>query len=785
MQTVSVSIDENNLNWLLQNAAGKPSVMTKTVTIGDTTLGYAGLKTKGNFTLAQTNASTSDRFSFTINFGKYIKKKNGYSATQNFYGCNKISFNNFYYDKTMMKEYNALRVMTELGVPTPQYGLAKLYINNQYYGVYLMVEAMDSSIVEQYLDTSSKNVSSFLVKPSYYNPYYYDSDFANCKDPDTGLITKETLMEKGGLVQETSGEYRAEAPLSSYSGLWENDDETLQDVVDMLPTALNWEEKLTRLSNGMNFEGKTINVNSEEYINLLNKIMDVDEVLRYFAAHSFIIQMDYLFNNQQNYAIYLNQEGKAMILPWDYDLGWGCYFEPITSEDVANWNIDIMYHSVGNDYSRMSTADVYKQFPLYHVIYQNKTLRNKMHSYMEDCAKIAGVGGTTSDNRVFEAGRFSATMSGIYDKVVKAAGETLAGNVYYLNGISQPAGAKNGIKNLNALIARRAVGVWLQTQGITGTKVTGYGCDSSTLGNAIDRTVTGTTTGNLTVVDEKTGIFASATYTGNKSTGPLLSVSMLEKGSASYGNIQKKVQSDLSSGEISQMDIFQMTNKKSPTAGYTVYLPVKGKKTAIYSYNREKDELTRLKITRYDAVCAVATNDISCLVVAEEGTASKSPVTSNGSNITKTSAVIPVGTVYKDKKTSLSYQVKKVGKTVELIKSASKKKTITIPAAVKIKGKSFQVTSIKANVFKKKKRLQKITIGVNISKIGKNAFYGCKKLKQVVIKTKKLSSGKVGAKAFKGIAGKAMIKVPKSKKKSYEKWLRKKGITKRMKIVKM
>ena len=71
---------------------------------------------------------------------------------------------------------------------------------------------------------------------------------------------------------------------------------------------------------------------------------------------------------------------------------------------------------------------------------------------MEDCAKIAGVGGTTSDNRVFEAGRFSATMSGIYDKVVKAAGETLAGNVYYLNGISQPAGAKNGIKNLNALI---------------------------------------------------------------------------------------------------------------------------------------------------------------------------------------------------------------------------------------------------------------------------------------------------------------------------------------------
>ena len=74
--------------------------------------------------------------------------------------------------------------------------------------------------------------------------------------------------------------------------------------------------------------------------------------------------------------------------------------------------------------------------------------------------------------------------------------------------------------------------------------------------------------------------------------------------------------------------------------------------------------------------------------------------------------------------------------------------------------------------------MQKITIGVNISKIGKNAFYGCKKLKQVVIKTKKLSSGKVGAKAFKGIAGKAMIKGAESKKKSYEEWLRKKELQK-------
>lgn len=788
LQTVSITLEEDNLNWLLQNAGSKPSVMTKSVTIGDTTLSYAGLKTKGNFTLAQTNASSSDRFSFTVNFGKYIKKKNGYPATQNFYGCDKISFNNFFFDKTMMKEYNALRVMTELGVPTPQYGLAKLYLNNKYYGVYFMVEAMDSSILEQYLDTSSKNISSFLVKPNYYSPYYYDVDFENCKDPATGLITKETLMAKGGLIQDETGEYRAVEPLSYYSGLWENDSDTLQDVADMLPTALNWEEKLTNLSNGKDFRGNKISVNSQEYINLLNQIMDVDEVIRYFAAHSFIIQMDYLFNNRQNYAIYLNQEGRAMILPWDYDLGWGCYFEPITSEDVANWNIDIMYHSVGNEYSHMSAAEVYRDFPLYHVIYQNLSLRKKMHTYMEDCSKIAGLGGVTSDNRTFEAGRFSVTMDKLYNKVAKAASESLADNVYYLNNISQPSGVKNGIPNLNKLIARRCVGVWLQTQGITGTKVTGYGCDSSTLGNAIDRTVTGSTTGNLTIVDEKTGIFASAAYVGNRNVGPSLTVRTMEQKNAEYTKIESKVRTDLAAAGNLKMSVYEMSNTKTPTSAYKVYLPVNKQGITIYSYDKAKAALTKLEAVRYGHICAVTTADISCLVVAEA--VSADPGTKNttvGPDEKKTtdSSAVQAGTVLKDKKTGASYKVKKGGRTVEFLKTASKKKSVTIPASVKLKGKTYKVTSIKAGAFKNNKKLKKVTIGIHISKIGKNAFYGCKKLKTVIIKTKKLSAGKVGARAWKGIYKKATIKVPKKKRNAYRKWLKKKGITGKMKIVKI
>lgn len=152
IQTVSITIEENNLNYLLQNALDEPNVMTQSVVIGGKEIGYAGIKTKGNYTLQATNASDSDRFSFTINFGKYITKKK-YGAKQNFYGLGKVSFNNLYFDKTAMKEYCAMRLMDEMGLPTPEYGIAKLYINGEYYGVYFMVEAMDSSIVERYLNT--------------------------------------------------------------------------------------------------------------------------------------------------------------------------------------------------------------------------------------------------------------------------------------------------------------------------------------------------------------------------------------------------------------------------------------------------------------------------------------------------------------------------------------------------------------------------------------------------------------------------------------------------------
>ena len=70
-------------------------------------------------------------------------------------------------------------------------------------------------------------------------------------------------------------------------------------------------------------------------------------------------------------------------------------------------------------------------------------------------------------------------------------------------------------------------------------------------------------------------------------------------------------------------------------------------------------------------------------------------------------------------------------------------------------------------------KVQKIVvISTNVTKIGKNAFYGCSGLKYLTVKTKKLTSKTVGKGAFKKLNKKAKIKVPKSKLKLYAKILK-------------
>jgi len=118
---------------------------------------------------------------------------------------------------------------------------------------------------------------------------------------------------------------------------------------------------------------------------------------------------------------------------------------------------------------------------------------------------------------------------------------------------------------------------------------------------------------------------------------------------------------------------------------------------------------------------------------------------------------------------------------IEYTKVNNKKaKSVAVPAQITKSGVTYKVTAVAANAFKNNKKIKSVTIPEGVKIIGKNAFYGCKNLKKITVKSTVLK--KVGKNALKGISKKAVIKVPKKQKKAYAKLFKKKGQASTVKV---
>ena len=133
------------------------------------------------------------------------------------------------------------------------------------------------------------------------------------------------------------------------------------------------------------------------------------------------------------------------------------------------------------------------------------------------------------------------------------------------------------------------------------------------------------------------------------------------------------------------------------------------------------------------------------------------------------------GNKYKILKSTASAQ------TVAFTGITSKSRTfVRIPDSVKIDGLTYKVTEISAGALRNQTKVKTVSIGKNVNKLGKQAFYGCKKLVQIVVQGKKIKS--VGKAAFGKTAGYVNVYVPKSMLKKYKKLFAGKGLSANAKI---
>ncbi|MBR4758998.1 MAG: leucine-rich repeat protein, partial [Lachnospiraceae bacterium] len=126
-----------------------------------------------------------------------------------------------------------------------------------------------------------------------------------------------------------------------------------------------------------------------------------------------------------------------------------------------------------------------------------------------------------------------------------------------------------------------------------------------------------------------------------------------------------------------------------------------------------------------------------------------------------------------------TYKVTKASKKGCEVAVAKWKKNaarVTIPDVVERDGLKYKVTSIGVGAFKNQKKLKAVTMGANIKSIGKSAFFKCKKLGTVEIRSTSLK--KVGKKAFSKTAKTIKLTCKKKKKKAYKDKLTKAGAKK-------
>lgn len=147
---VDVTVDADDWQAMLDSAASEKYIECDVALNGES-VSSAGIRCKGNSSLSMTQ---DERYSFKINFGEYVKK-------QTFHGLDKMVLNNTQSDNTFIKEYLSYYLLSKAGVKTPLFAMAEIYVNGEYWGLYLAVECIDDSFIERNFSTDG----GFLYKP--------------------------------------------------------------------------------------------------------------------------------------------------------------------------------------------------------------------------------------------------------------------------------------------------------------------------------------------------------------------------------------------------------------------------------------------------------------------------------------------------------------------------------------------------------------------------------------------------------------------------------------------
>lgn len=262
---VHVEIDSVSLNNLLHpdslyNNTEYPASFIFKKGIEIDTLLNIGFRLRGNTSRA------SQKKSFKVSF-------NTFEQGREYKGLDKMNLNGEHNDPTIMRSKLSWDIFEKIGVPAPRANHVKLFINDEYHGLYLNVEHIDDEFVNNRFGTDAGNL--------YKNLYPADLSYIS-ENPDD---------------YKWSPEWADRRVYDLKTNTFEDDYSDLASLIGFLENSTNED-----------FESQI-----EDYINL-------DGVIRWMAVEILTGNWDDYWYNQNNFYLYFNpNDGRFEFIPYDYD----------------------------------------------------------------------------------------------------------------------------------------------------------------------------------------------------------------------------------------------------------------------------------------------------------------------------------------------------------------------------------------------------------------------------------------------------------------------------------
>ncbi len=207
----------------------------------------------------------------------YHIKLNFINKNQNHQGYKTLKLSNALRDPSMVREVMSYHIAGQY-MPTPKANYIKLFINDEYYGLFVNIEAVDDNFLNKHYGST-------------------DNSFFKCS-PNLleGVETAEGCKNKiyASLEYEDNAQcYTANYEIKSKDG-WD-------DLINLTRTLQKDEDKV-------------------------DEILNVDEALWMLALNNVLVNLSsYSGQHSQNYYLYKSDDGRFRPIMWDLNLSFGSY----------------------------------------------------------------------------------------------------------------------------------------------------------------------------------------------------------------------------------------------------------------------------------------------------------------------------------------------------------------------------------------------------------------------------------------------------------------------------